>query len=87
MALTIQARGSGTLTKSAPGVQASVEVTVSGVTSAMNVAVQPTTELPVDGSGMHTIIGYTATDKVVVKSSRNELPKDITFDYIVFTGS
>lgn len=87
MAISVLARGSGTLEKSAPGVVASKTITVSGASATTDVAITPTSALPRDGSGMHTIYGYADTDAVVVKSSREELPEDVTFDYIVFTGS
>lgn len=87
MAISILARGSGTLLKSAPGIIASKEITVTGAATTDMVAITPVEALPRDGNGMHTVYGYTEENKVIVKSSREELPEDVDFRYVIFTGS
>lgn len=87
MAISIKARGSGTLLKSAPGVIASKDITVASAAATDTVSITPRSAIPRDGHGMNTIIGYAGTDKITVKSSREELANDVDFDYVVFTGS
>jgi predicted TIM-barrel enzyme len=87
MAISVLARGSGTLLKSAPGVIASLDVTATGAAATDTVVITSVEALPQDGAGLHSIYGYADTNKVVVKSSRAELPEDVTFNYVVFTGS
>lgn len=82
-------QGTGTLTKSVPGTIAEVDVTATGAAAGDTVVITPTSALPKDANHAdHSIyVASVGTDTFKVKSSRAELPTDVTFTFIVFDAA
>ena len=80
--------GSSTIEATGAATQASKEITVSGAAETDIVLVTPTSALPrINPYGVHTLYAVPGTGKITVYSSRNELPEDVTFNYLVIEGA
>ena len=89
MARTLVGIGSSTLPVSAPSTKATVTITDAATTAGDTVLITPTSALPKDLKYEHTLY-VSAIDNGVsftVTSSQKDLPSDITFGYVIFTGT
>lgn len=81
----ISAQGSGTLSASGPGEQASSTVTDSDVNTTDRVFITETTRIRDAQGPFKAYIASVHAGSFTVKSDRDQLPEDLTFSYIAVT--
>jgi len=77
--------GKATILKTLPTVQASKTISAVGLTPDGVVVLTEAESLPrINPYGVHTLYVVPGLNSFTVYSSRNELPKDVTFQYLAY---